>query len=229
MVEVYFYVPAADAENAVSCGLKLSRWAERQVQLEGVTRNCICALLNPRDDREKYRSGRFACLKLALREDNCWIGDGSLYRVGLERPEVMALYERSIVPIREYRFGSYRLPECLVMTTPVAEEINLVGKGLDSPILFDNSEELYLGNLEEVLKEQYEDFYDTVLYSFFSRLVENGKFRRFEDRKGSMAVFEEISSGEVRCIRIPDAGVPSGAGEETGGREPEDKDRERER
>lgn len=210
MVEVYFYVPAADAEHAVLCGLKLSRWAERQIQLEGTVRNCICALLNPRDDRDKYKSGEYACLKLTLREENCRVGDGALYQVGLDYPEVMQLYERSIVPIREYRFGSYRLPECLVMTTPVAEEVNLVGRGLDSPILFSNSEELYLGNLEEALKEQHEDFYDTVLYFFFCRLVDNGSFRKFEDREGKMAVFEEAGSGRTRTIRIPGRGPGMG-------------------
>ena len=31
MVEVYYYVPIEELENAVECGLKLSKWYDKEV------------------------------------------------------------------------------------------------------------------------------------------------------------------------------------------------------
>jgi hypothetical protein len=64
MVEVYYYIPVEEAENAVECGLKLSRWFEKEVMLNGESKKCISTLLNPRDDLNKFKSAEMNCIKL---------------------------------------------------------------------------------------------------------------------------------------------------------------------
>jgi hypothetical protein len=146
-------------------------------------------LLNPRDDYEKYTSSDFKCLKLEVQPRHCRIADTLLYRTGLSHPEAMGLYRRSIIPIEDYTFGNYRLPECLISSTVLGEQISLPGKGLDSPVLYSNSQELNFNNLLEGMKESHEDLNDTLLYFFFKKLCEDGKAKGIEDTSNGLAVF----------------------------------------
>lgn len=114
MVEVYYYVPQDKVRDSIECGLKLSQWYEKEVQIEFENKKCLCALLNPRDDMDKYKSPDYKCLRLELYPEYCYVADKSLYELGLQHDEVMKLYMDSIIPIKDYIFGMYRLPECLL-------------------------------------------------------------------------------------------------------------------
>lgn len=204
MVEVYYYIPVADTEDVNDCGLKLSKWHEKQVLINGEQKMCISALLNPKDDIKKYKSDKFKCIKLQMEPRFCFVADKSLYEVGLKSNEVMELYTASIKPVEQYIFGSYRLPECLVTTTVMSDNIGILNKGLDSPVLFNNSEELYINNMVEYYKETHEDFNDTLLYFFYSQLATVGKFDRIEAKEKGLAVFIDKESSSSVTIKIPD-------------------------
>lgn len=204
MVEVYLYLPAEEVENAVECGLKLSKWYDKEVYINGTYRKCISALLNPKDDMEMYRNPDYRCMKLEISPDYCYVADKRLYYIGLDSPRVMKAYTDSVVPVEKYNFGTYRLPECLVTSTPLAGQISLWGKGLESPVLFDNSEELYLNNIIEGLREQYEDFNDTLLYYFYSKLAEMQRVEKIEDKSKKTAVFIDKKTNKVVVTGLPD-------------------------
>jgi len=42
------------------------------------------------------------------------VADKYLYEIGLNHSEVMELYLDSIMPIKDYTFGLYRLPDALL-------------------------------------------------------------------------------------------------------------------
>jgi len=63
-----------------------------------------------------------------------------------------------------------------------------LNKGLDSPVLFDNSEELYINNAIENLKEDYPDINDIMLYFFYRDLEKKGKLKRIEDEGSKVVV-----------------------------------------
>ncbi len=86
MVEVYYYLPSREVEEVVECGLKLSKWHDKEVVINGDSKKCISALLNPRDDIGKYRSADFKCVKFELAPQYCYAADRYLYRVGLNYP-----------------------------------------------------------------------------------------------------------------------------------------------
>ncbi len=203
MVEAYFYIPAESAENAVECGIKLSEWYSREVNLEGEKKRCISALLNPRDDLEKYNSPVFRCLKLEVQFKYCFAADRLLYQAGLAYSEAMDRYEHSIIPINQYKFGSYRLPECLVTSTIIGEHINVLGKGLDTPVLYSNSQELYFSNILEGFRETHDDFNDAMLYHFLNRLCAEGKATVLEDLASGLAIFTDNRTGQVYTLKIP--------------------------
>ena len=206
MVEVYFYLPAAHVGNAVECGVKLSEWYSKEIELEGGIRKCISAFLNPRDDIEKYMSSEFKCIKMEVMPKYCYVADGLLYRAGLTNPEAMEMYLRTVVPVEKYSFGHFRLPECLVVSTVLGDHIRILDKRLDSPILYNNSEELYVGNIIEDFKERYNNFNDALLYSFFLKLTETGIYRMIKDEGGGTAIFIDNKDETVYTIRIPDLG-----------------------
>jgi hypothetical protein len=204
MVEVYFYLPARHVENAIACGIKLSEWYSKEVELGGEKKKCISALLNPGDDKDRYASSEFRCLKLEVMPKYCYAADSYLYLAGVTNPDVMEMYRESIISIEQYRFGQFRLPECLVTCTVLGENVKVLDKRLDSPILYSNSEELYMGNMIESFKEAHSDFNDALLYFFFNKLTEIGKLKKIEDAACNMAIFSDAINGKVYTIKIPD-------------------------
>ncbi len=204
MIDVYYYMPAGQTEDAVECGIKLSEWYSKEIHMEGEVKKCISALLNPRDDHEKYLSPEYRCLTLEVQPKHCFVADGMLYRAGQAYPEAMELYHRSIMPVEKYAFGSYRSPECLITATIIGEHVHVPGKGLDMPILYNNSQELYFNNLLEYFREVHDDFNDTMLYYLFKRLCDEGKAACIEDIVSGLAVFTYHNDGRVYTLRIPD-------------------------
>lgn len=194
MVEVYYYVPQDKFKNSVECGLKLSEWFEKEVYIELEQKKCLSALLNPKDDMNKYKSSDYKCLKLELYPKYCFIADKYLYDIGLNNAEVMKLYTDTIIPIENYTFGLYRLPECLVTSTVIPEQISVLDKRLDSPILFNNSEELYINNVVEDLKQEYDDLNDRLLYCFLLERVSKGELKMVEGGKNLVAFIDKASN-----------------------------------
>ncbi len=203
MVEVYYYMPVEEIANAVECGIKLSKWFDKEVELGGSMKKCLSALLNPKDDLVKYNSQNFKCLKLELDCNYCYVADKYLYDVGLNYPQVMEQYFESIKPINDYIFGLYRIPECLITSTAIGGQIKLLDKRLDSPILFGDSEELYLNNIIEKYKEENENFTDAMLYNFYCRLAQIRKIDKIEDMEKKIALFIDNEKQTTIAIKIP--------------------------
>jgi len=204
MIEVYYYLPLKQLNNAVECGLKLSQWFDKEVVINGESKRCISTLLNPKDDIEKYKSNDFKCVKFELPPNYCFVADKHLYQVGLSTPDVMDMYKSSITPVKDYIFGSFRLPECLVTCTVIADQINVLDMRLDSPVLFNSSEELYTNNIIESYREVREDFNDTLLYYFYCKLAEIGKADKIEDKERKIAVFMDKAKNTALTIKIPE-------------------------
>jgi predicted metal-dependent phosphoesterase TrpH len=117
---------------------------------------------------------------------------------------MLKLYRETIVPLKDYIFGTYRLPECLVTTTVIGGNISVLNKNLDSPVLYTDSEELYINNILEYYKETGEDFSNSILYYFHLKLAELGKFKKIEDLKNKTTIFIDNSSGKPFIFKIPD-------------------------
>jgi hypothetical protein len=199
-------MPADKAGYAVDCGIKLSEWYSRETLIEGSNKKCIAALLNPRDEYEKYISAGYKCLKLEVESKYCYAADRSLYEAGQSYPQAMELYKNSVVPIENYTFGNYRFPEVLVTSTILGDNISMSGKMLDTPVLYENSQELYFNNLTEQLKEERGDLNDTLLYLYFKWLCESGKAECIGGCDGTYAVFRVNGEQRVYTFRVPAPG-----------------------
>ncbi|MGE5472896.1 MAG: hypothetical protein ACM3UU_01605 [Ignavibacteriales bacterium] len=161
-MDAYLYIPSGEKAEALMCGIKLSSRAEKTVVINDYPSQCISALLNPRDEVEKLKSADFVCLRVDINPENCYIADKSLYG----SKELEELYAKSIISPKDYVFGTYRAPECLIPRTILPESLSVASKAIGFPVLYKNSEELYVNNLIEKFKEMYPDFNETIISLF---------------------------------------------------------------
>ena len=205
MAELYFFVPRDRIQDVVDCGLKLSEWYDREITLPGApgSRIVLKAYLNPRDDRARYNDPNYKCIRLNVDLEYCKVADSTLYRMGQDEPYLMQKYYESIIPLKDYRFGTFREPEVLVLTSVLPEYIELTGVAMDVPLLYESSEALYLTNLMEKQEEVYKDSGNHLLYAFFTYLEARGQVVRYEDKEKGCAVFFVRDSDEYAVLRIP--------------------------
>ena len=114
-----------------------------------------------------------------LYPEYCFVADKSLYEIGLQHEEVMKPYIDSIMPIKII-FWNVQTSGCLVTSTIIPEQISLLDKRLDSPVLFDNSEELYINNVIEDFKQEYDDL-TTDFCLAFERTATEGELEMIEE------------------------------------------------
>lgn len=203
MTEVYYYVKSENVSNIIDCGLKLSAYYNKEVVIDDEKKLCLSGLINPKDDLELYKSSAFKCLKLQVKTGKCFVADRFIYDTFKAQGQDMESYYKTIVPIEQYSFGSYRLPECLVTTTILAGEASVLDKRMDSPVIYSNSEELYINNILQELREQYAEIDDSLLYYFLDKLADLAKLDKIEDSNTGTAIFKN-QSGRKYCVKKPD-------------------------
>ncbi|HEY5586450.1 MAG TPA: hypothetical protein VIK78_18410 [Ruminiclostridium sp.] len=203
MPEVYYYAKSENVSNIIDCGFKLSTFHNKEVVIDGEKKLCFSGLINPKDDLELYKSSSFRCLKIQVKSGKCFVADRFIYEAILGKSKDMELYYKTIVPIEQYRFGSYRLPECLITTTILAGEASILDKRMDSPVIYSNSEELYINNILQELREQYTDMDNSLLYYFLDKIAYFTKFDRIENINTGTSVFKN-QLGRTYCVKKPD-------------------------
>ncbi|MDO8685454.1 MAG: hypothetical protein Q7J78_02155 [Clostridiales bacterium] len=199
---LYYYLPAGEAKNAVDCGLKLSNWHTREVYFDGMQRQCLVAYLNPKDDMGKFNNSDLVCVKVEIDERQCFVGDGFLYNLSESSSELTDLYINTLMPIGKYVFGTFRLPECLIFSTLIPGQISMLDRRLDIPVLYDNSEQLYLECFFETCKEKYPDFLDASLFLFFRELAASGdnNIRKIQVSENRFAIYS--MNGDTEIVKL---------------------------
>jgi|GEM_PF-323034 len=205
MAVVYYYVPIDKLEDVIDCGLKLSEWKEsyQSTPWDRIEKPCFSAFLHPLDD-ERHKDSSFRCIKLDIPVEYCAVYDSDLYRISSEFPELKKDFYNSMVPLNDYIFGSVRRPQCFVFTTVLSEQISLLGKGMDEPVLYENSESLYVNNILQQLNDRYNEFNSVLLYSYLTAQEQKGVYRCYRSTNASIAVFFDEESNEYISVPIPD-------------------------
>lgn len=206
MSVLYYYAPADSISDIIDCGIKLSQWYDRELDFGAPygCRKALRVLINPWDDPEKSRDKSYRCIRLDLDPSKCQVGDSDLYRMGLAEPSLMARYLKSLVPLSDYRFGAFRNPECLVFTSILPDRIEITGRVQDTPVLFENSEALYLSNLLEKIEQKHQDSGNALIYAYCRYLESKGSMRRLENRDLGIAVFVDPATDDYIVTRTPE-------------------------
>lgn len=214
MAGVYFYVPGDRLGDAVTCGIKLSEFSDHEEILPGSpsSRRVLTALLNPNDVPGLAADPAWRCVRISVDPKVCWVGDRMLYRAGLADPAVMERYRSSLTLLSQYRYGSFRHPECLIPSSVLSDGIEVTGRTRDIPVLYRNSEALYLANAMERVAECLQDDGNDLLFAWHDRQAAMGHLERHDDAEAGIAVF--MRPGEEGCIvlAIPDDGRTESGG-----------------
>lgn len=205
-MEVFFYVPKDKVDKVIECGLRLNEWSNRTININGVQKRYIAMLLNPKDDLVKYNDEKYIPLKIEVDPTEVLVADGALYR-DEDKGASGSLYERSLVLLDKYIFGSFRLPECLMPATIPNRLISKMDKRIDVPVLYDRSEEIYLQYHLERCKDSFDDFIERLFHAYYESLVEKGLCVKHYTNEASIIVYESLLDGQVMTVR---RGKPAG-------------------
>lgn len=166
----YFYINRNDAEEAADCGLKLSIYGGEVLAEKDHPIRAIRALISPKDEIDHYNDGNMACLKLDIPKGKLLVAEETYLDTGNRE-----WFNESVVHAENYIFGTYRKPCYLITFTVSSEYIGILDKDRDVPVLYDDSEDLYIHKMKAEFEDKDENFYDKALYGYLDVLQRNWK------------------------------------------------------
>lgn len=166
----YFYIDRNDATETAECGLKLSMYGDGVLAERDHPIKAIRALISPKDDMVKYRDDSLACLKLDIPKGKLLVAEEIYLDTGNKE-----WFDESVTHAENYIFGTYRKPCYLITFTVSSEYIGILDKTRDVPVLYDDSEELYVHKMKTEFEDKDENFYDRALYGYLDVLKRNWK------------------------------------------------------
>ncbi|MBE7064364.1 MAG: hypothetical protein E7384_00895 [Ruminococcaceae bacterium] len=191
-MKVFFSVQEEAVEDICECGLKVSEYKNRTVSVNGNLTSFIAAKLNP-NDLEK--ADGCMIIRFIPDDSHCFIAEGAFYDEHILCVQSggddfwLKKYEDTIVPVSQYKLGQYRNPDYLIGRTLFAEQIEIFDIRKGEPILYSNSEELYIGKSVRTAEEMREDFYEIAVEAVCSKegltVLDGQKYRIYKDTNGA--------------------------------------------
>ena len=166
----YFYINRNDAEETAECGLKLSIYGDEVLAEKEHPIRAIRALISPKDNMVKYQDNNLSCLKLDIPKGRLLVAEETYLDTGNRE-----WFNESVVHAENYIFGTYRKPCYLITFTVSSDYIGILDKTRDVPVLYDDSEELYVHKMKAEFEDKDENFYDKALYGYLDVLQRNWK------------------------------------------------------
>ncbi|HOD93135.1 MAG TPA: hypothetical protein PLT91_02365 [Clostridia bacterium] len=159
----YFHVPNVKVKDAVAFGMKLSEYGDSFIKTGSGLKTVIVSYLCPADDIKKYNIPGYTCLCIDVPIEKTYVIEGAY----LEMENANAL-AASLIKASDYRLGTYRKPLVLITTTIFSENIKVLGKFMDVPIIVDDSSELYLKSALEELENNDNHYYEKALSGYLT-------------------------------------------------------------
>ncbi len=202
-MKVFFAVPAEAAEDVCDCGIKVSEYKDRVINVSGVEFNCVSTYLNPRDCSKLNDSG-VVVLRLNSDDSCSYVAEGAFYeeykcalRLGADAEFWKQKYDSSVVVASDYKLGMYKKPEYLICRTMFPDSVEKFDIRRSEPVLYNNSEELYIGRAVRYAEENCDDFYELAVTSLMNQMAEKQELRVHTGEK--YTVYSD-ASGEVKFI-----------------------------
>lgn len=145
MADVYYYLKKENFENTLRFGIKLSDAYFSEININGTNKKYLLALLNPKDNLDKFNSNEYACIRANLNNDYLFVSDKNL----LDTP----YFEEFLTPICDYKYGDFKNPVVVVTCSFLPDQIFKINKYIDVPVLYNSSEELYYECASQKLKD----------------------------------------------------------------------------
>ncbi|MBQ8379827.1 MAG: hypothetical protein IJX34_03330 [Clostridia bacterium] len=134
MQDLYIYVDKNKLDDCLKYGIKLSEFGNKVLKLSDVSKRGIQAFLSPKDS-EMYLSDDYSCIRVVSKNLTAIVFNKIC--------ENTSLIDNFICNIEDYKIGNYELPEAIICSSILPENLQLYNKILDKPLLVQNSREFY--------------------------------------------------------------------------------------
>ena len=134
MQDLYIYVDKNKLDDCLKYGIKLSEFGNKVLKLSDVSKRGIQAFLSPKDS-EMYLSDEYSCIRVVSKNLTAIVFNKIC--------ENTSLIDNFICNIEDYKIGNYELPEAIICSYILPENLQLYNKILDKPLLVQNSREFY--------------------------------------------------------------------------------------
>lgn len=189
-MKFYCYIPADKSDEVIECGLKLGDCITKNVTRNGSGMLCFEAYLHPNDADKNNEND--VLVKISAPEGHSYIADNSL------QGKLGELYEKSIIPVSQYKLGKYRKPCCLISCTILPDMIERYNADMDEPLLYQSSEQLYRDSLFYKTDDLAKSFKDVALNAYYNMKAASGEYTvQFNDE---YAAFTDDAAGEIIAI-----------------------------
>jgi len=132
--DLYIYVDKNKLDDCLKYGIKLSEFGNKVLKLSDVSKRGIQAFLSPKDS-EMYLSDEYSCIRVVSKNLTAIVFNKIC--------ENTSLIDNFICNIEDYKIGNYELPEAIICSSILPENLQLYNKILDKPLLVQNSREFY--------------------------------------------------------------------------------------
>ena len=149
---------------------------------------CMVTYLHPADCVQD--SARSAVLKITLEDGKAFVGEGLFQG---ER------FEKTLIPAKDYRYGMYRNPRCMIICSVFPEQIERYNLAMDEPLFYESSDSLYREMALSRVQEK-DEFKELALRSYYDREAELGRCQRYEEGQTVMYVSKE--DGKIIFVSV---------------------------
>lgn len=197
-MKAYYFVPASEAEEITECGLEIGRGEYFVPKFVWNGGKCFAARLHPGDYAPEEFSPERKCLKIDLSRVRAFIAEEAILYTDIPEEKKRQWFEESILPVDEYKLGTYRKPLCLITNTILPQAMEVYDSLIDEALLYENSEELYLGRLLSQAEDNPE-FRELALRAYMDSEAAKGKMQAFIQK--DYCVYLDIQSRKPYILK----------------------------
>ncbi len=190
MQDLYIYINKNDVDTCLKYGIKLSEYSNKILKLQNMEKRGILAFLSPKDS-DLYIDENYECIRVNIKNLNTIIYN--------KLCENTPLIDEFYCDISEYSIGDYELPEAIICSSILQENLSIYNKILDKPLLVQNSREFYYEkSINDILDSDKFSKYE--LYQMLLILGDQKKVFKIE-KKDDLKLYKDPINGKTYTKR----------------------------
>ncbi len=190
MQDLYIYINKNDVDTCLKYGIKLSEYSNKILKLQNMEKRGILAFLSPKDS-DLYIDENYECIRVNIKDLNTIIYN--------KLCENTPLIDEFYCDISEYSIGDYELPEAIICSSILQENLSIYNKILDKPLLVQNSREFYYEkSINDILDSDKFSKYE--LYQMLLILGDQKKVFKIE-KKDDLKLYKDPINGKTYTKR----------------------------
>lgn len=190
MQDIYIYINKDDVDTCLKYGIKLSEYSNKILKLKNIEKRGILAFLSPKDS-DLYTDENYECIRVTTKDLSIIIYN----KICEDTPLIDNFY----CDISEYTIGDYELPEAIICSSILQENLSIYNKILDKPLLVQNSREFYYEkSINDIL-----DSDKFSKYELYQTLLILGDQKRVFDvtKNGDLKLYKDSINGKTYTKR----------------------------